>query len=202
VVADRGMVSQATLQAFEQSDPPVGYVVGVRMQRQKEVSTSVFGSRARWWESVPERRNAKDPSPLKIKEVCVEDRRKDEHDREAIVAHLKEQLRRGGKRLVTKFAGIISKSRARVILPSMKSGSKPRRAMRCQRVLRTNTFYNAETVALVYKNLWTVEDIFRTTKSILETRPIYHKRDETVRGHVFRSFLALVSTPNRSWRGA
>lgn len=25
----------------------------------------------------------------------------------------------------------------------------------------------------------------------LETRPIYHKRDETIRGHVFCSFLAL-----------
>ena len=59
-------------------------------------------------------------------------------------------------------------------------------------VLRTNTDYNAETVAHVYKALWTVEDIFRTTKSILETRPIYHKRDETIRGHVFCSFLALL----------
>ena len=28
--------------------------------------------------------------------------------------------------------------------------------------------------------------------SILETRPIYHKCDQTIRGHVFCSFLALV----------
>jgi hypothetical protein len=55
-------------------------------------------------------------------------------------------------------------------------------------VLRTNSVYNAETVAHVYKALWTVEDILRTSKSILETRPIYHKRDETIRGHVFCSF--------------
>jgi transposase len=48
------------------------------------------------------------------------------------------------------------------------------------------------TVAHVYKNLWTVEEIFRTTNSIFETRPIYHKRDETIRGHVFCSFLALL----------
>jgi transposase len=47
-------------------------------------------------------------------------------------------------------------------------------------------------VALKYKQLWTVEDIFRTMKSILETRPIYHQWDETIRGHVFCSFLALV----------
>ena len=37
-----------------------------------------------------------------------------------------------------------------------------------------------------------VEDIIRTTKSILDTRPIYHKCDETIRGHVFCSFLALL----------
>src|ERR1700747_763465 len=40
VVADRGMVSQATLEAFENSDPPVRYIVGVRMRRQKEGSIS------------------------------------------------------------------------------------------------------------------------------------------------------------------
>jgi len=59
-------------------------------------------------------------------------------------------------------------------------------------VLRTNTVYNAETVAHVYKALWTVEDMIRTAKSILETRPVYHKCNETIRGHVFCSFLALL----------
>jgi len=61
------MVSQATLETFEKSDPPVRYIVGVRMRRQKEVSLSVLGSRARWVESVPERTNAKDPAPLKVR---------------------------------------------------------------------------------------------------------------------------------------
>lgn len=41
-------------------------------------------------------------------------------------------------------------------------------------------------------SFWQVEQVFRDIKSILETRPIYHKRDETIRGHVFCSFLALV----------
>jgi hypothetical protein len=54
VVADRGMVSQATLEAFEGSEPPVRYIVGVRMRRQKEVSLTVLGKRGRWFESVPQ----------------------------------------------------------------------------------------------------------------------------------------------------
>ena len=37
-----------------------------------------------------------------------------------------------------------------------------------------------------------VEQAFRTVKSVLATRLIYHKYDDTIRGHVFCSFLALV----------
>lgn len=37
-----------------------------------------------------------------------------------------------------------------------------------------------------------MERVFRDVKSLLETRPIFHQRDETIRGHVFCSFLALV----------
>jgi len=59
-------------------------------------------------------------------------------------------------------------------------------------VLRTNTTLTPEQVALKYKELWQVEQVFRDMKSVLDTRPIFHQRDETIRGHVFCSFLALV----------
>ena len=59
-------------------------------------------------------------------------------------------------------------------------------------VLRTNMPLSAEQVALKYKELWQVEQVFRDVKSVLDTRPVFHKRDETIRGHVFCSFLALV----------
>ena len=45
---------------------------------------------------------------------------------------------------------------------------------------------------LRYKQLWMVEQVFRTTKSLLDTRPIFHKTDATICGHVFCSFLVLV----------
>ena len=204
VVADRGMVSQATLDAFENSDPPVRYIVGVRMRRQKEVSISVLGSRARWFESVPERSKAKDPAPLKVKEVWVEDRRyvvclneeerrKDAHDREAIVAHLKKQLLNGDKSLVgnkgyRRYLKVEGSGHFVIDEKQVKAEERYDGIW----VLRTNAVYNAETVAHVYKALWTVEDMIRTAKSILETRPVYHKCNETIRGHVFCSFLALL----------
>jgi len=37
-----------------------------------------------------------------------------------------------------------------------------------------------------------VEQFFRATKSLLDTRLICHQCDATIRGHVFCSFLALV----------
>jgi hypothetical protein len=40
----------------------------------------------------------------------------------------------------------------------------------------TNSDCNAENVAHVYKALWAVEDIFRTTKSILQTAHLSQAR--------------------------
>ncbi len=59
-------------------------------------------------------------------------------------------------------------------------------------VLRTDADLPSADVALKYKDLLLVESIFRSMKSILETRPIFHKCDDTIRGHVFCSFLALL----------
>ena len=49
-------------------------------------------------------------------------------------------------------------------------------------VLRTNTELSAVEVALRYKQLWMVEQVFRTAKSLLDTRPIFHKTDATICG--------------------
>ena len=62
-------------------------------------------------------------------------------------------------------------------------------------VLQTNFTkeeLSTEEIALRYKDLWMVEDVFRSLKSVLRTRPVWHQCDETIRGHVFSSFLALV----------
>ena len=57
-------------------------------------------------------------------------------------------------------------------------------------VLRTNTDLAAVEIALRYKQLWMVEQLFRTARSLLDTRPIFHKTDATICGHVFCSFLS------------
>ncbi|MBC7083656.1 MAG: hypothetical protein H5T95_09225 [Firmicutes bacterium] len=39
---------------------------------------------------------------------------------------------------------------------------------------------------------WMVEAFFRITESLLETRPVLSKYDDTITGHIFSSFLALL----------
>ena len=34
-----------------------------------------------------------------------------------------------------------------------------------------------------YKELWQVEQVFRDMKSVLDTRSIFHQRDETIKGY-------------------
>ena len=127
--------------------------------------------------------------------VCLneEERRKDARDRENIVEALRKALKAGDKSLVGNkgFRRFLQSGGAQHFALDEEQVAADQRYDGLF-VLRTDTDHDAETVARAYKSLWMVEDIFRTAKSILDTRPIYHRCDETIRGHVFCSFLALV----------
>jgi Transposase DDE domain len=202
IVADRGMISQETIADLEQQGWP--YILGARMRRCKEVRDQVLGDTGRFRVVHPKSLDPKDPAPLKVKEVWVEARRyvvcvnedeveKDRADREAIVAGLREQLQRGDKSLVgnkgyrrflkVEGEGHFAIDEAKLAAEARYDGTW---------VLRTNTDLATADVALQFKRLWLVEHWFRSCKTLLETRPIYHQRDETIRGHVFCSFLALL----------
>lgn len=59
-------------------------------------------------------------------------------------------------------------------------------------VVETNTDLPAKEVARQYKQLITVEQSFSDLKSTMECRPIYHKTDTNIKGHIFINFLGLV----------
>ena len=56
---------------------------------------------------------------------------------------------------------------------------------------------SAEDVALGYKQLIEVERAFRTLKSTLALRPVYHTKDERIRSHVMLCWLALLLVRGR-----
>jgi transposase len=201
IVADRGMISAETLAEVESRNWQ--YILGVRMRSSTEAK-AVVGRAGRYAEVHPKSEDRNDPSPLKVKEVWVEDARryvvcvnedqatKDRHDREAVVASLREALGHGDKSLVG------NKGYRKYLRPGAKQFAVDEDKIQEEArydgkwVLTTNTELAAREVALKYKQLWMVEDVFRSMKSLLNTRPVFHKCDETIRGHVFCSFLALL----------
>lgn len=204
VVADRGMISQATIEELQSAERRVHYVLGARLRSVKEIREKVLSHPGRYREVHGPKEKSGDPAPLQVKNVRIDERRyvvclnvdqakKDRADRDAIVAALEEQLQRGDKSLVGNrgYRKYLKGGKTHFEIDQQKIKSEARYDGKW--VLRTDLDeLSAEEVALRYKQLWMVEDCIRSIKSILETRPIFHHHDETIRGHVFCSFLALV----------
>ena len=203
IVADRGMISSQTIAELESPQNQIPYILGARMRKVKQIRDRVLSQPGRYKEVWPENSDPQKPAPLKVKQVeidgcryivCVNpgQQRKDAADRQAIVDALVEQIKKGPKSLVG------NKGFRRYLKIEKNSASIDESKIRYEArfdgkwVLQTNTELSAEQVALKYKELWQVEKIFRDVKSLLETRPVFHQKDQTIRGHVFCSFLALA----------
>jgi transposase len=59
-------------------------------------------------------------------------------------------------------------------------------------VLRTNMKLSALAVVLRYRNLLAVEQSLLAAKTLLATRPVFHRTDAAIRGHIGCTFLALL----------
>ena len=201
VVADRGMISAKTIDELEARG--WFYILGVRMRSSTEAQAIAGTDEGHYRTVFPRRKTATDHAPLRVKQVWRENRRyivclnadeatKDRHDREAIVAALERALTQGDTSLVGNkgFRRFLKTQGTRFAMDDAKVVADARYDGKW--VLRTNTGLAMDVVALAYKSLWMVEAMFRSMKSVLATRPIYHKTDDTIRGHVFCSFLALV----------
>ena len=200
IVADRGLISAETIAALEARD--LLYILGVRERTDKLVREVVLNDTAPFVPLTIEKRGKQtDYSAKSVKLagtryiVCInhQEAEKDAAARASILASLERQLKRGDKALV----GNAGYRRFLQIVGDGHFGIDRRKAEEDARfdgvfVLRTNTKISPLLAMLRYKHLWTVERTFRTTKDLLATRPIFHKVDETIRGHVFCSFLALL----------
>ena len=200
VVADRGLISADTLAELEARR--LLYILGVRERGDKLVRELVLNDAGPLLPLMMSKR-AKQVD-YEAKAVLLAGRRyivcrnrqeaeKDAADRAAIVAALERQLAKGDKALVgntgfRRYLKTISDEHFAIDLDKVEEEKKFDGIF----VLRTNTDLNPLEAVLCYKQLWTVEQTFRTAKHLLSTRPIFHKLDETIRGHVFCSFLALV----------
>ncbi len=200
VIADRGMISAETV--AELAARRLLYILGSRERNDKVVRELVLNDPDPFVPLVMAKRG--NEIDYEAKAVMLGGRRyivcrnhqeavKDAADRAAILAALERALAKGDKALVgnkgyrrflkTAGADHFAIDRAKAEEDAKFDGLF---------VLHTNTELNPLEAMLCYKQLWTIEQTFRTTKHLLLTRPIFHKLDDTIRGHVFCSFLALV----------
>jgi len=123
---------------------------------------------------------------------------KDVADRAAVIAALDRQLKRGDKALIgnsayRRFLRPTTAQHAFEIDPGKVADEARFDGIF---VLRTNARITPLQAVLRYRDLIQVEALFKTAKSLMRTRPIYHSSDAAIRGHVFCSFLALILARN------
>jgi transposase len=203
LVADCGMISKENMQHLEDPASSLRYILGTRMRKINEIKKDVLSRSGRYQEVYPEGVYSKDPVPLKVKEVILKGKRyivclntkqarKDAADRQAILEALEQRVQAGPKSMIGNkgYRKYLKMNRGQLSVDYDKAKADER--FDGKWVLKTNTDLPAQEIALKYKELWQVEHLFRDMKSIIETRPIYHQKDSTIRGHVFCSFLALA----------
>ena len=200
IVADRGLISAEAIAELEARR--LLYILGVRERTDKLVRELVLDDPAPFVPLVISKRGKEvdyEAKVVKLAErryiVCRnhDEAQKDAADRASILAALERQLAKGDKALVSntgyrRYLKTVSDQHFAIDAAKVEEEAKFDGVF----VLRTNTELNPLQAMLCYKQLWTVEQTFRTAKHLLATRPIFHKLDETIRGHVVCSFLALV----------
>ena len=218
VVADAGMISRQVLRKLEAMGWE--YILGAGLRRTAEVKDRVLADpepfRVVAWTPREKKRNGevKEPEPkLEVKEVLVKTNqpdgsvvspryvvcrnpiqaRREAATRAALVARLPGMLRDQGAKTLLKNRSVARLLKARkgaYVLNREELAEAPKYDGIW--VVRTNTELDPKDVALRYKQLWMVERTFRTAKSLLDTRPVFHQTDDAIRGHMFCSFLALT----------
>ena len=201
VVADRGMISAATIAALEERG--LEYILGTRERGDVRVRRIVLESETPFVPLLLER--ARGETQLFVKEVTANGVRyivcrneaeaeKDRADRLAIVDGLQRRLKQGDKALIANagYRRYLRRSGegAAFEIDAGKLAEEARYDGIF--VLRTNARITPLNAVLRYRELLMVEALFRAAKATFDTRPIFHSRDAAIRGHAFCSFLALV----------
>ncbi|WP_198518538.1 IS1634 family transposase, partial [Geobacillus sp. Manikaran-105] len=208
-VMDRGFSSEENLRILQQAGGH--YIVGEKMRSGKAAVEEALSRRGRYQQV---REN------LHIKEIIVGDgearqryvlvynpseAERQRKERETLLESLKEELE--GLRQLPNEAHHKATCRLRShpsygkYLRQLKDGTLriDKQAVReaekydGKYLIRTSDdTLSAEDVAIGYKQLVDIEQAFRTLKSTLELRPMYHRLEDRIRAHVLLSWLALL----------
>jgi len=220
-VADAGMASESNLRTLAKGGGH--YVVAMPCKRGGEVVTEVLSRPGRFCEIrenlrvkevwvgrgerrrryvvcfnplEAERQKAHREELLRELEAELEAMAKREEDHPKRACHLLSS-RRYGRYLRTLKDGRLRLNRAAIREAGKRDGLW---------VIRSNDeSLSSEDLALAYKQLMRVEEAWKTMKSGLQIRPVFHRTPERIRAHIFLCVLALLiervieSACDRSW---
>ena len=193
VVADRGMVSEANLQALREEG--ITYIIAERLRRKTAFEALARAGRYKRVTSTIEVKEIKRDGLERVI-LCRNQERaaEDAETRQAILQHLEQSLEQGSWRENLKPAAKrylkVDGTDARLDVKRIEADAR----YDGKWILRTTTNLPAGDVALAYRGLWRVENAFRTLKTPLELRPIHHTSEPGVRGHVQSCVLAYLLT--------
>jgi len=208
-VMDRGMNSEENRTILQRAGGH--YILGEKLRDDQEVHQKALSRRGRY-------QNVKDN--LQVKEVIVgkgerrrrfvvvynpEEAKKDKATRERTLKKIGEVLSalgdQKGKAPKKAVCALLAHRTMGRYLRQLKSGAlkvdqarvKAEKHLDGKYLLSTSDdTLSPEDVALGYKQLMEVERAFRTLKTTLELRPLYHRKDERIQAHVLLCFLALL----------
>lgn len=208
-VMDRGMNSEDNRLVLQKAGGQ--YILGEKLRDNQEVHKEVLAKRGRY---------QKIRENLEIKEVIVgdgerrrrfilvhnpEEAKKDRATREKILARIAKSLKdlgdQKGKAHKKSVCAILAHRTMGRYLRQLKDGSikidkgkiREETHLDGKYILSTSDdTLTPEDIALGYKQLLEVERAFRTLKTTLDLRPVYHRKDDRIEAHVFLCFLALL----------
>ncbi len=208
-VMDRGMNSEENRLILQKAGGH--YIIGEKLRDNQEIHKEVLAKRGRF---TTIREN------LEIKEVIVgdgerrrrfvlvhnpEEAKKDKATREKTLQRIEETLKsigaQNGQCHKKNVCALLSHRTMGRYLRQLKTGDikidkskiKEEAHLDGKYIISTSDdTLSPEDIALGYKQLMEVERAFRTLKTTLDLRPVYHRKDERIQPHVFLCFLALL----------
>jgi len=207
-VMDRGMNGEKNRAILQQAGGH--YILGEKLRDSQAIHQEALGGGG-WYHKVRDN--------LQVKEVLVgqgerrrrfvlvynpEQAKKDKARREQLLQRITQAIGSlGGPRKDVQKAvrRLLAHGKMGPYLRELKSGKLKihRMKVRAEEALdgkyllsTSDDSLSSEDVALGYKQLLEVERAFRTLKTTLDLRPLYHRKDARIEAHVFLCFLALL----------
>ena len=186
VVADAAMISSANVQQLVQNN--INYIVGARLGN---ISTPLF-------ETIDKNISRKDGKSIRIKTdngylICSYSSvryRKDKYEMEKQIEKAKQAIAKPSKTKKLKFTR--TKNKEIELNEALIEKTQKLLGIKGYYTNLEESVVDNKTIIERYHELYKIEQNFRISKNDLQTRPIFHYKEQPIKLHILICFMALV----------